>query len=385
MNTKNTSILTTQLEPTSARNSPVEDLYSGVFDDTRIIELCNKLRSLNPNGATCLVFVNNETKRCEFGFVSGIDDATQRQLERDPSLLRHAVQPSSHARLPAPSCNLDFTTRESILSSPTYSEFLSRVGGAHHVDFVSTSDTQPVSCVLMVAYPRGTEAERRKAVIPTLSEVGPHLPTVMALRLCRLRELDRALNDAIAACVHPAVLVDDHFNVLKANTTAERYLAETSDDFMAAMERGERPAGSSGAGEPWMSTTDDGSGAETLSYWDCHGDFVVARRTPVAHPQGSVFKAQLRAERLGEPIWLITLTTTGRKNGDIAPEIVRAFNLTHAEQRLIKGLLDGKQLSEIADANVVSYNTVRNQLAGLAEKTHLHGQVSLVRFFGALH
>jgi DNA-binding CsgD family transcriptional regulator len=56
-----------------------------------------------------------------------------------------------------------------------------------------------------------------------------------------------------------------------------------------------------------------------------------------------------------------------------------AFRLTGAEARVLAGLLEGLQISEIAHRYGVSGNTVRTQVQRLFEKTNTKRQSDLVR------
>jgi len=56
-----------------------------------------------------------------------------------------------------------------------------------------------------------------------------------------------------------------------------------------------------------------------------------------------------------------------------------AFRLTGAEARVMAGLLEGLQVSEIAERYGVSGNTVRTQLQRLFEKTNTKRQSDLIR------
>ena len=61
-------------------------------------------------------------------------------------------------------------------------------------------------------------------------------------------------------------------------------------------------------------------------------------------------------------------------------EVLRAlFGLTKSEARLLKLLLEGRKVSEAADINGVSRETVRSQLKSVLQKTGTRGQSDLVR------
>ena len=70
--------------------------------------------------------------------------------------------------------------------------------------------------------------------------------------------------------------------------------------------------------------------------------------------------------------------------GSVAPTRVQglsvALKLTHAETRLLDGLVAGKSLAAVSEEHAVSINTLRVQLRRLFDKTGTHRQAELVRF-----
>lgn len=58
---------------------------------------------------------------------------------------------------------------------------------------------------------------------------------------------------------------------------------------------------------------------------------------------------------------------------------MRLFGLTRAEARLLHGLVEGRSLSECAEASSTSVQTARFQLKRVFDKTGVHRQTDAVR------
>lgn len=56
-----------------------------------------------------------------------------------------------------------------------------------------------------------------------------------------------------------------------------------------------------------------------------------------------------------------------------------AFDITHAEARVLAALIDGQSPAEHAQAHGASIHTVRKQIAVLMDKMGCHRQIDLVR------
>jgi DNA-binding CsgD family transcriptional regulator len=63
----------------------------------------------------------------------------------------------------------------------------------------------------------------------------------------------------------------------------------------------------------------------------------------------------------------------------LATTLTTAFRLTGAEARVLAGLLEGLNVSEVAERYNISANTVRTQLQKLFAKTNTNRQSDLVR------
>lgn len=61
-----------------------------------------------------------------------------------------------------------------------------------------------------------------------------------------------------------------------------------------------------------------------------------------------------------------------------------AHSLTPAESRVLAGILAGKKLREVAEANGIGLETVRSQLKGIYFKTGVNSQAALVRVASGL-
>lgn len=72
---------------------------------------------------------------------------------------------------------------------------------------------------------------------------------------------------------------------------------------------------------------------------------------------------------------------SGQRYKDIS-HFADSFGLSASEQRALKGVVEGKTVSEIADVAGVSRETIRTQLKSLFSKTNVRSQSELLRIFG---
>ena len=90
--------------------------------------------------------------------------------------------------------------------------------------------------------------------------------------------------------------------------------------------------------------------------------------------------ARRRADTVSEVAALfVTETASGRPSGIPPQALVRLFDLTPAEARLLVALIEGRNLDDAAELFGVSKNTLRNQLNQIFRKTATNKQSELVR------
>lgn len=72
---------------------------------------------------------------------------------------------------------------------------------------------------------------------------------------------------------------------------------------------------------------------------------------------------------------------SGQRYKDVS-HFAEAYGVSVAEQRALKGVIEGKSVTEIADVAGVSRETIRTQLKSLYAKTNVRSQADLLRLFG---
>jgi DNA-binding CsgD family transcriptional regulator len=90
----------------------------------------------------------------------------------------------------------------------------------------------------------------------------------------------------------------------------------------------------------------------------------------------------LRLVGAATPQALITITELAPRPPPESRHIAELFGLSKAEAELAIGLLEGKQVEEIALERHVALSTVRSQLRSILRKTGLHRQGELVQLLG---
>jgi DNA-binding CsgD family transcriptional regulator len=65
-------------------------------------------------------------------------------------------------------------------------------------------------------------------------------------------------------------------------------------------------------------------------------------------------------------------------------DLAKAYRLTEAETRALRGLVSGRTVNDIADQAMLSRETIRSQIKSLYAKTGVGGQIDLMRLVGRL-
>ncbi|MGH1587848.1 helix-turn-helix transcriptional regulator [Methylobacterium phyllosphaerae] len=107
----------------------------------------------------------------------------------------------------------------------------------------------------------------------------------------------------------------------------------------------------------------------------------------IAGPSGStlsVLVSPMHASSLpdafgAQPGALVLLADSGLRKTTRQQDLIRLFGLTRAEARLLHGLVEGRSLSECAEASSTSVQTARAQLKGVFDKMGVHRQTDAVR------
>ncbi|GAB5373584.1 MAG: hypothetical protein AcusKO_00460 [Acuticoccus sp.] len=246
-------------------------------------------------------------------------------------------------------------------------------------DFIRFRTGEDTSGILSIVYPAPEQRRMRPETLALLTTIAPHLGTAWTAATHRALACYAQLVTLVDAFHGPAFLCTAEPAIIKANTAAQQYLASLGEDPLEGMWRHSDGAAASLADQ----LEADGSAGGISSCRDSAGNFVIVE----AHRAGwqprclALDAAAQRDLGFAPPAFLVHLRVAPAVADDIAPEAVRALGITPAELRLLLRLLNGSTLQETAEHFGVSYNTLRNQLASLSQKTGLRTQADIVRFF----
>lgn len=251
------------------------------------------------------------------------------------------------------------------------------------VDYFKIPIDDDRHCAVVVTYATADALVARPRTVASLSKVAPRMGSENQVQFHRTWLLQYHLELILKALSEPAFLCDEGLSVVNANPPGRRYFEQR---FGHALEDGPSPSLETLGGGALL----DGIAklkAEriqtlSVSFVDEDGTFVLADL--IRHlPPGLTGQSDQFAEQARDPasFLVVKLRITRRVVANVPAEVMRVLGITPAEARLLEGLLVGRTLHEIADANGTSYNTVRNQFASILQKTNLRTQADVIRFF----
>lgn len=356
------------------------DVYEAVFDDSALVAVCEKISAANPRGALIMQYVDHETRRRTVIHCVGLDDHRRMALERDTQMLDLGTTDITAMERLALHSNLDFLERDALAASPAW---VNQVGGLgiECVDNYCLRKGGTFTAFLSLAYPREEERAVRQTTLQVLQQIGPHLAHAMELRGRRFQDIDAQCSALMGRVRSPVVLLDMDGRLVRCNEAAKGYL--TSRDGTDGGEP-ENLGTSQRLDDLLKALPPLPDGPQDTFYRDCDGNHVLASVTDYPFPAAPLLRAQWAQEYLAYPAALVSLKVAHETQCDIPEELLGSFKLSPAERRLLEGILTGMSLSEIADTRSVSYNTLKNQLRSVNEKTGIHRQTNLVRIFSSL-
>ena len=354
------------------------DIYDGVFAEAAIEEVFDWLHEANPAGVAFLHYFDHASGARRVACRRGLSQGAVETIEADRS--RADLAGLDVATLPI--CEV---ASGAVPRAPGTLAHGEGPTTAWHVDVVRLNRPEDCSTLLTLAHPvDGDDSPHRESLL-RLSEIIPHLARVLRLRLRRLREVETYASRLIGAVEAPVVLFAEGLAVVNVNEAAERYFGNA---------RSRRGGGADGVsatitGEAAIANLlqEIGSGRRqtaSTSFEDAGGNFVIATSVRLPAEGGALTRAERFAEGGAIAAIALVMRIAYRSGGRIAEEAIRAYRITPAEHRLLEGLLSGKTMAEIASSNQVSYNTLRNQLASVTEKTGLRRQADVIRFLTPL-
>ncbi|MGA0531769.1 helix-turn-helix transcriptional regulator [Hansschlegelia sp. KR7-227] len=264
----------------------------------------------------------------------------------------------------------DILTDEEIATDPMYVELLRPHGVGWGAGAVVNC---PNGDAMVFSFERALElGPTELSTLSRLNELQPHLARAAAFSARIDLEKARARVSALAQVGLPAAVLslsgralamNEEFEALTAQVTIGAHDAMALRDpradrqLRAAIERGPGGVGRSIA----LPGADEAPPA-------------VLHVLPIRRAARDVFS---RAD------WLLAAQPLGMRGAPDATLLGGLFDLTPAESRVVRGLLEGKTLADIATGLGLSPTTVRNQLGSIFAKTGVSRQAELVLLCGS--
>lgn len=360
----------------------VADVYDAVFDDSALVAVCEGIGSRNPGGALILHYLEHETGKRTVVHAIGLTDTQRAAFEADDTLLDLGGRDAKPPKPVQIHSNLDGVNREAMRCSRQWQKHLGQLD-AEWVDFVCLRTSARFSAYLSLAYPRRDEEAASHATRQLLRKVCARLARVMDLRARRFHDIDAQCSALIGRIGSPVVMLDACRCPVRCNDAASGYFAgiPLTKEVGAAPKQFE----TSRRLEDLLSALGTlAEGPRDVFYLDRDGNHVVASASEYPLTEAPLLRAQWACESLSPPAFLVLMKVAQGRHGTLSQEVAESFKLTPAERRLLEGILTGMTLSEIAEERRVSYNTLKNQLRSVNEKTGIHRQTNLVRVFSSL-
>ena len=231
----------------------------------------------------------------------------------------------------------------------------------------------------MLATHFGSDDVPQRDLRDRVSMLLPHIRRALGaeIRLQQLRQENRALSEALDQMPDAVVMLDRSGKAKRFNRAAENVFRRNCGVALATDRR-------------LLLPTTETRAALALALARCADPLLIDGQTK---PPDPIYVRQ----RTGRPL-VLTLQPMPRETAAAfgavallfiaAPEheqaaesavVQAAYGLSAAETRLVKGLVSGLTLKQIAAAHGVSYDTLRKQLRNVFDKTGVSRQADLIR------
>ncbi|MGV7219594.1 helix-turn-helix transcriptional regulator [Bradyrhizobium sp. UFLA05-112] len=272
--------------------------------------------------------------------------------------------------------DLDLVTPEEAETDPFYVDCLRKFGGG-----VGTGTVIPAPSGDLIIF--NIERSHKKGfvdreVLPVLDTLRPHLARSALLAVRLGLERARAMTETLSKLALPGAALDANGRVLSANLLLEQMGAQfksaaggrliishhrSHDLFRAALEAlGGRDAEARAYSFPVPANGD--------------GPACVAHMLPVRRQARDIFSG-------ASSVFVVTPLTNAK--APPAHVLNGLFDLSPAEAKVARGLVEGSSIEQIAKHSNLSRETVRNQLKSVLAKTGTGRQAELVSFLTSVH
>jgi len=361
-------------------NFSVTDVYDAVFDDRALEATCDAIVATIPGGVAFLHYVERDSGKRTVLAASGLGKEQCAALEADETLYDIGDSDIDALRPLTVASNLDQVDRAALRASAAWRTHLGALD-LERVDCVLLRKTSLFALFLSVALPAATEDQTVAGARETLNAVAPCLAQAMQLRTRRFLDVEAQCNALVRHIGLPLMTLDDAGRPLRLNEAATRYFGQSRGQTFHAPQR---RTDCHRLDDLLGAITPVGESPRDAFFIDREGNHIVATTSAFPTAVSETLRTQWACEKLFLPAHLVLMKVAQGHPASLSDQIVQSFKLTPAERRLLEGILTGMTLSEIAEERHVSYNTLKNQLRSVNEKTGIHRQANLVRVFATL-
>ncbi len=259
--------------------------------------------------------------------------------------------------------------------SEFYNDFAKPSGIAGSMTLVLSRDDRREACLgILRALGSDPFTDEQASFVQRL---GPHIRRAIGLnrRLAGLEDKRAGLETALGS-IETGVFVLDRAGVVCYSNAAGAKLLEKRDGLRVS--RGRLCADNSDAQDSLA-----GLMQQALKPTGARGGSVsVPRRYSIRPLLMKIMPIARRSEfwlNSTQPCAILFISDPDTLAGDAADEVMRAYDLTPSERKLLSELIGGRSLREAADLLNITRATSRNRLARIMEKTGTHRQSELIQ------
>ncbi|WP_457586618.1 helix-turn-helix transcriptional regulator [Ensifer canadensis] len=362
------------LQPGHSGTEELTDLiYGAAFGECSWQDFLDRLANTLPNGRSALHYHDLATPRSYVPSVSGFDAEDIEQFNQHFA----AVNPWIPKAMLVPTgqgiCGEQIVARGELIKSEFYNDWLKRQTGCETSVGVTIIRSATRTFMLSTCT-SSTDPDLNQRAAEQYTYLAPHLKR--AFDLLRKRDMfapghgeGRDLLDSVGVGV---IYVTENLRIRSMNACAERMISNNA------------PLRISPGGRVTLPSTGSAAALELLSlrintHAEPHVSLVratdgAAYRVTLVRLRSDVFVELLN----GPTVAILIEPATSLLPEERREHLKDIHGLTPAEVRIASGLAAGLSLREMAQANGVSYETIRTQLKSIYTKTEVNSQAALV-------
>lgn len=269
--------------------------------------------------------------------------------------------------------DVDILTEEEIATDPMYVEFLRPIGLGYSA---GTLVDAPSGDKIVFSFEREAGlGPSSMEVLDELDALRPHLARAAVFSARLDLERSQAQVAALEALGLPAAVLGPDGRALAINAPFEALTAQVRIGAFDAIALSDAAADAvlrEALGRP-----------VSLSAAGCSIPLKAVHEAPPAVLHVLPVRRAAR-DVFSRAAWLLVATPLGKSAAPDVAILAGLFDLTPAEARVARGLIEGASVSEIASRHALAESTIRNQLRGVFSKTGASRQSELVLMCGGI-